>query len=177
MVSIEEAVKKQCRHERWANYGLYGRQCMSCGFKDHGYNMPQDSKPEQQLADSTNILAEAQSVIYGDREKTYGRPDKNLRLIASMWGTYLNTIVTVDDVCMMMVLMKVARLKNSPDHRDSQVDIAGYAALMERVQDYVQENKPNYPAPTASEVQHPGDSVKMRTEVPTGQSSNRLGDT
>jgi hypothetical protein len=28
----------------------------------------------------------------------------------------------------MLALLKIARLKNSPNHRDSWVDIAGYAA-------------------------------------------------
>jgi ferredoxin-NADP reductase len=32
--------------------------------------------------------------------------------------------------------MTVARLKNDPTHHDSQVDICGYAALIERVQEY-----------------------------------------
>jgi hypothetical protein len=39
-----------------------------------------------------------------------------------------------EDVALMMVLMKVARLCNTPDHRDSLVDICGYTALIERVQ-------------------------------------------
>lgn len=86
-----------------------------------------------------SILGEAQSVIYGDREKTYGSPDKNLQVIANLWCHYLDRphgSITVDDVCNMMILLKVARLKNDPNHYDSQVDICGYAALMERVQTY-----------------------------------------
>lgn len=89
---------------------------------------------EADINGSTSILAEAQSVIYGDREKTYGSPDKNLQVIASLWSTYLQVDVTIDDVCSMMILLKVARLKNQPTHHDSQVDICGYAALMDRVQ-------------------------------------------
>ena len=86
-----------------------------------------------------NILEEAQAVIYGDREKTYGSPDKNLAVIAAMWNTYLDLPpgrVTVADVCNMMVLLKVSRLKNDPTHRDSMVDICGYTALNKRVQEY-----------------------------------------
>ncbi len=84
-------------------------------------------------ADRKPILEEAHEVIYGDRECTYGDPGKNLRTIASMWSAYLDKEVTYRDVCNMMVLMKVARLKNTPDHRDSLVDIAGYTALQDRV--------------------------------------------
>lgn len=79
------------------------------------------------------ILEEAHETIYGDRECTYGDPSKNLRTIASMWSAYLDKEITYQDVCNMMVLMKVARLKNTPNHRDSLVDIAGYTALQDRV--------------------------------------------
>ena len=80
-----------------------------------------------------SVLEEAHETIYGDREQTYGDPGKNLRTIASMWSAYLDKDVTYQDVCNMMVLMKVARLKNTPNHHDSLVDIAGYTALQDRV--------------------------------------------
>ena len=81
-----------------------------------------------------NVLEEAQRIIYGDREKTYGSPSKNLQVIAEMWNAYLGNEVclTAQDVCVMMILLKSARLKNTPGHRDSVVDICGYAALIER---------------------------------------------
>jgi hypothetical protein len=80
------------------------------------------------------VLHEAERIIYGDREKTYGSPSKNLQVIAEMWNAYLGNEVclTAQDVCVMMILLKAARLKNTPGHRDSVVDICGYAALMER---------------------------------------------
>jgi hypothetical protein len=85
-----------------------------------------------------NVLQEAEQIIYGDRETTYGSPDKNLKVIASYWTTHLNASygknlsLTVDDVCVMMMLLKQARLANSPKHRDSLVDVVGYAALKDR---------------------------------------------
>jgi len=80
------------------------------------------------------VLDEAKVIIEGDREQTYGDPSVNLRRIAAMWSAHLGMKVTEDDVCLMMILVKVARLKNTPKHHDSQVDICGYAALMEKVQ-------------------------------------------
>ena len=84
-----------------------------------------------------SILKEANTIIYGDREKTYGHPSKNLQTIATMWGAYLNARknvknTTPKDVAAMMMLVKVARFANDPDHRDNLVDICGYAALIER---------------------------------------------
>ena len=94
----------------------------------------------QKLAPLQNILQEAEQIIYGDREKTYGTPGKNLQAIADFWTVHLrhkynfNGEVTIDDVCQMMILVKQARLINDPTHHDSQVDTAGYIALQERVQ-------------------------------------------
>lgn len=93
--------------------------------------------PEEDVRDT--ILHQAERVIYGDREKTYGRPDKNLQSIAEYWKEYLGGKygckpgLTAEDVCYMMILLKVARLQGQARHQDSLVDIAGYAALVERV--------------------------------------------
>lgn len=89
------------------------------------------------------VLEQAHAVIYGDREKTYGDPAKNLRVIADYWSTHLSAAksmdirLTVDDVCGMMILLKQARLANSPKHEDSIVDLIGYAALQDRVNHHV----------------------------------------
>lgn len=85
-----------------------------------------------------NILQEAESIIYGDREQTYGQPSKNLDCIAQFWTAYLANRKNSDerlgatDVAAMMTLLKIARLANSPEHRDSLVDGCGYLALIER---------------------------------------------
>lgn len=39
------------------------------------------------------------------------------------------------DVCAFNVLQKLSRLANTPDHHDSQVDIAGYIANWEMILD------------------------------------------
>ena len=88
-----------------------------------------------------SVLKEANKIIYGDREKTYGHPSKNLKTIAKMWNAYLvacgvategeGELIDKDVACL-MILLKTARLGNDLDHRDSVVDICGYAALIER---------------------------------------------
>ena len=88
-----------------------------------------------------SVLQEAEEIIYGDREKTYGHPSKNLQTIADMWTSYVNSAsggvlgeleFSAQDVAVMMILLKAARLANDMSHRDSVVDICGYAALIER---------------------------------------------
>lgn len=84
-------------------------------------------------------IEEATNVIYGDREKTYGDPGKNLRVISEYWNMHIKAAKSVDplltplDVCSMMVLLKQARLANSPTHRDSLTDTIGYTALADRI--------------------------------------------
>ena len=83
---------------------------------------------------NNTILDEAKEIIYGDREKTYGHPEKNLNQISRLWSMYLDHPVGAQDVCMMMILLKVARQSNAYT-RDNLVDIAGYAALNARLED------------------------------------------
>lgn len=87
-----------------------------------------------------NILEEAQSIIYGDREKTYGHPSVNLDNIAKFWTIYLDakfnaskTELEGEDVATMMTLLKIARLMNQPAHHDSLLDSIGYLALISRI--------------------------------------------
>lgn len=89
-------------------------------------------------SESENIADKAKKIIFGDREKTYGDPGKNLRVIAGMWSAYLGIEITPHHVCDMMIQLKLARLKNDPDHEDSKVDVIGYALLKERLQEPVQ---------------------------------------
>ena len=95
---------------------------------------------ENAVATPKSILDEAKDIIYGDREKTYGAPDKNLVAIAGYWSNHLFTRfgvyhdITGADVCVMMTLLKAARLGNDVTHRDSLVDAVGYLALLERIQ-------------------------------------------
>lgn len=89
-----------------------------------------------------NILEEANKIIYGDREQTYGHPSKNLEAIALFWSVYLynkfgiDLDLTAEDVCWMMVDLKKARQLNQ-HKRDNVVDAAGYVALIERIKEDV----------------------------------------
>lgn len=90
---------------------------------------------------SATSLDKAKEIIYGDREGTYGSPDKNLKTIAKMWTAYLESRLnmrnlrvdlTPVDVCWMMNLLKTARAAHDSTHKDNEVDAIGYIALIER---------------------------------------------
>lgn len=78
------------------------------------------------------IADEAVRIVNGARRSAYGKPEDNFARIARFWDAYFKNTgrdidVTAADVSPMMRLMKEARLAESPDHRDSYVDIVGYA--------------------------------------------------
>src|ERR1700678_2800727 len=81
-------------------------------------------------------LEAAINACCGDRALNYGAPEDNFKRIAELWttwqqikGSYFpkNSYSPVD-VAVMNILLKVARLANTPSHNDSWIDIAGYAA-------------------------------------------------
>jgi Domain of unknown function (DUF6378) len=79
-------------------------------------------------------LKQAEEIIYGDREKTYGHPSKNLDKIAKIWSTIFGIEVTIEQVCWAMVGLKMARASNPSSGRviDNEVDAIGYLALIDR---------------------------------------------
>ena len=128
-LKLSSKIKKQSKTTRITGVVLRDEECTDA--LDHWENAVKTPK---------SILDEAKDIIYGDREKTYGAPDKNLKSIAGYWANHLHTRfgvyhdVTPEDVCIMMTLLKAARLGNDVTHRDSLVDAVGYLALLERIQ-------------------------------------------
>jgi|TARA_R100001086_G_C11732525_1_gene230137 hypothetical protein len=74
------------------------------------------------------ILQEAETLINGDRAKDYGDAYVNHKRIADMWSVVFGKEVTVRQVILCMIAMKVARLVHD-SKEDSWVDVCGYAAL------------------------------------------------
>ncbi len=85
-------------------------------------------------SDERDVLTEAIDLLYGEREKHYGPPVGNLERIAAFWSAYLDAQITPHDVGVMMILLKQARQRRGY-HRDSAVDTAGYARLLEVLAD------------------------------------------
>jgi hypothetical protein len=62
------------------------------------------------------------------RADHYGTPESNFERIAALWSVVLERPVTAEQVALCLGQVKVARLIQTPQHRDSWVDLAGYAA-------------------------------------------------
>ena len=89
------------------------------------------------MSDEESILEEAQRVTENDRQGTYGHPLPNHERIARLWNARLHEKLLAplipEDVTALMRLVKEARLIESPGHRDSLVDLAGYAHAEHRI--------------------------------------------
>lgn len=83
------------------------------------------------------ILDAAKAIVTGERERQYGKPEDNFRMIGNLWEIYLKARcldscggldILPEDVAMMMSLLKIARIASGNCKADSFVDLAGYAA-------------------------------------------------
>ena len=74
------------------------------------------------------ILAATKLNVFGKREHDYGKLEDSFGLIAKLWTVYIGCSINAVDVAVMMALLKIARLTVNPQHMDSWVDLAGYAA-------------------------------------------------
>lgn len=96
----------------------------------------------QQIVDAVRaegIAEEATRIVNGARRGAYGTPEDNFGRIATSWTAYLAgkptgpLPITPQDTALLMILMKIARLIESPKHRDSLCDIVGYALCVENL--------------------------------------------
>lgn len=92
---------------------------------------------------SPTVLEEAGVLTSQDRNASYGHPLENFTDTALLISGILHAagkldralFITADEVQLMMMAVKLARLSRSPAHRDSLVDMAGYARTLEMTQD------------------------------------------
>lgn len=78
------------------------------------------------------LADEAKRIVTGARRANYGTPENNFERIARFWKAYFENTgrpidLTAADVSPLMRLVKEARLCETPDHRDSFVDLIGYS--------------------------------------------------
>lgn len=83
------------------------------------------------LTNRSTILDQAKTLINGDRAQQYGDARDTHKRIAQMWNAVVPGCndISVTDVALMMVCVKVIRATRTPSKADSWIDIAGYAAL------------------------------------------------
>lgn len=81
------------------------------------------------MTERTSVLVEAEGLVHGDRNASYGAPlddfGRTAGMVSAMLAHKLNAPLTAEEIGMVMVCVKLSRQVNSPK-RDNCVDGAGY---------------------------------------------------
>ena len=75
------------------------------------------------------VLERGIELITGDREKNYGSTHTNFSRIAALWSVVLDYDVDPHQVALCLAQLKVARLIETSNHKDSWCDGVGYLAI------------------------------------------------
>jgi hypothetical protein len=73
--------------------------------------------------------AQALKIISGDRQESYGPPERNFERIAQIWSVIFGVQVTPRQVALAMIGLKIARDSHA-EKDDNVVDTIGYAMLL-----------------------------------------------
>lgn len=85
------------------------------------------------MSDVKSICLEAHRLTTQDRRDEYGHPLDDFTIVANLWAVLLGVPLTPHQVVLCMIALKMARLIHNPGHRDSKVDIAGYANCLDMI--------------------------------------------
>jgi len=78
--------------------------------------------PKEILEHTIKLVAVDRAETHGDYKSVYGT-------VAELWSAYRDEPYTVQDVLVMMALLKIGRTTSGKTNIDDFVDLAGYAAL------------------------------------------------
>lgn len=96
-------------------------------FAPGGYCIPTQARTAVRAAE---ILHTAATTVSGPREADYGDAADDFTRTGKLWAAILGVPeVTAEQVALCMTAVKIGRLCTTPNHADSWLDIAGYAAL------------------------------------------------
>lgn len=83
-------------------------------------------------AAGTELLNQAAAIV-SDRRGSYGDPVDFFEAVARRWALTLGMSIDAEQVVLCMLDLKHERLCRNPDHVDSILDTAGYAAILREV--------------------------------------------
>lgn len=87
--------------------------------------------PSMVKIDKEDVCDIAKRLTSYDRQLDYGSPIEDFTKQAKMWSVILGVGVTPQQIAMCMITVKLCRLTNSPRHRDSAIDVVGYARCLD----------------------------------------------
>lgn len=87
-----------------------------------------------------NVMEEANDIVNGDRQESYGHPLHNHSVTAAMMSFFLTrkyskqVLLDAEDICWFNVFQKISREANMAK-RDNLVDVIGYVANIEMIRE------------------------------------------
>lgn len=81
-----------------------------------------------------NVLQEAQRITEGDRAQAYGDALADAQRFAQIASAVTGLNIEAKHFPLIMLAVKLSRASQGGWHRDSWVDIAGYARVAEKIQ-------------------------------------------
>lgn len=84
-----------------------------------------------------NILEEALRITGGDRQVAYGSAKADAERFAKIASAVTGLPIKPEHFPLLMIAVKLSRASQGKWHRDSIVDIAGYARVAEKIHDEV----------------------------------------
>lgn len=101
-----------------------------------GHSVPGFDREEAAEEPAPNVLEEANKLTAGDRQDTYGAPGSNAERWAMIASAATGLPLQAADYPVVMIAAKLARVRPGADwHRDTWVDVAGYARVAEMIED------------------------------------------
>ncbi len=82
----------------------------------------------------SDTTSEANRIVNGDRQESYGHPLDQWTRAAAMWSAILGVEVTAEKALLCMIAVKISRECYRPK-QDNLVDMAGYAECLQIVAD------------------------------------------
>jgi len=81
------------------------------------------------LTIAQRVLDDANRLVGTDRQTEYGDAYQNYVRISALWSFLTGAEIDASKAALMMAALKLDRAWQNPEHRDSYVDLAGYAAI------------------------------------------------
>jgi len=138
MTKKESKVWEYLIKNRKADYAIVADECgVDIDFvKNMVSRISSDNWREEtnatRAAGRGKILDTAKDLVTTDRAEQHGDAEANFRMMATYWNTHLGLIdfIKVDDVPIMLSLMKIARLHgDGTKNLDNYIDVCGYMSL------------------------------------------------
>lgn len=101
---------------------------------DEVFERTVDQKMEAPVTPRVEMLREVELLVSKNRNIDYGEPVENMartaEILAAYMGDRTGRSLEAQDVAVFGIILKLGRLAENPLHKDSVLDIAGYASIL-----------------------------------------------